>query len=66
MLEKLNAEEIRFNELRQRLESFRVYRDELLSKLDSEKDHMIATCRREFTIKSGARIKTPLLIQNSQ
>jgi len=66
LLEKLNAEEIRFNELRQRIESFRVYRDELLGKLDSEKDHMIATCIREFTIKSGTRSKGPLQIQNSQ
>lgn len=62
--EQLRQEEAQLNECRQRLEAFRIYRNELLIKLDTERDHLIATCRKEFAIKSGSKLKTLLLTQN--
>jgi hypothetical protein len=62
LLENLSKEELKFNECKQKLESFKVYRIELLNKLDNEKDHLISNCIREFTIKSGLNNQPPKLI----
>lgn len=64
LLELLRNEESKLNENKQRLEAFRIYRNELLIKLDTERDYLIATCRKEFAIKSGSKLKTLLLTQN--
>lgn len=67
LLDKFAVEEKRIHECKQKLESFRIYRNELLSKLDSERDHLMSNCIREFTIKSGSRIQPQqLFIQNNQ
>lgn len=68
LLNKLETEEKRVNECKQKRESFKVYRADLLNQLDTERDHIISNCNREFTIKSGSRLQAPpqLLIQNNQ
>lgn len=69
-LGQLEKEVMRINECKQKREGFKIYRNNLFNQLDSERDHIISNCNREFTIKSGSRIP-PLsppqfLIQNNQ
>ncbi len=68
LLDKLEMEIKRINECEQKRESFKVYRADLLNQLDTERDHIISNCNREFVIKSGSKLQAPpqLLIQNNQ
>ncbi|MBK7357749.1 MAG: hypothetical protein IPI45_13610 [Saprospiraceae bacterium] len=68
LLDKLENEVKRIHECKQKLEGFKIYRSDLFNQLDSERDHIVSNCNREFTIKSGSRSQQPpqLLIQNNQ
>ncbi len=70
LLGQLEREVKRIHDCKQKLESFKIYRNNLFIQLDSERDHIISNCNREFTIKSGSRIPPlsppQLLIQNNQ
>ncbi|MBK8954988.1 MAG: hypothetical protein IPM34_05455 [Saprospiraceae bacterium] len=68
LLDRLENEVRRIHECKQKLEGFKIYRTELFNQLDSERDHIVSNCNREFTIKSGSRLQQPpqLLIQNNQ
>ncbi|MBK9721969.1 MAG: hypothetical protein IPO78_10190 [Saprospiraceae bacterium] len=68
LLDKLENEAKQIHECKQKLEGFKIYRTDLFNQLDSERDHIVSSCNREFTIKSGSRLQQlpQLLIQNNQ